>query len=329
MARDVTYGLVLVLCLAISFLLSGMEAGVFALNRLQVRHKSRSGDPRAKVLIGYLENPENFLWTILIGNTLANFFAVCLVTAGLHYWLESHPGWLLAAFLVFVFLLYAIGDLLPKMLFQAYPIRLALALARPFGLVRSALSPLVSLLAWFSQGILRRTGGRTFTGRLFGNREELRVVMQESAQAFTSEERSMINRALDFQNLTVQQILVPLDHVAAVAIQTSMAKALEICRERNLTRLLVDQSEGQQRRIVGLISLKTALYRPELDLNKAVHDFVKPAQFVAEDLRLEEALRRLQRSGQRLAIVLDRNGREIGVITLDDILKALFGEVHL
>jgi putative hemolysin len=329
MAHDVAYGVILALCLAVSFLLSGMEAGVFALNRLQIRQKKRTGDRRAKVLLDYLENPEDFLWTILLGNTLANFFAVCLVTAGLHLWLQDHSGWLMAAFLVFVFLLYAIGDLLPKMLFQAYPNRLALALARPFGLVRFALSPLVSLLAWFSQGILRWTGGQTFTGRMFGNREELRVVMQESAQAFTSEERSMINRVLDFQNLRVRQILVPLDKVAAVAIQTPMGKVLEICRELHLTRLLVEQVEDNHRRIVGLVSLKPALYRPHLDLQQPVRDFVKPAQFMADDLRLEEALRRLQRSGQRLAVVLDHNRCEIGVITLDDILKALFGEVSL
>src|SRR6266700_7759535 len=72
--------LVLVLCLATSFLMSGMEAGVFALSRLRIRQQVRAGNRRAKVLHDYLENPEDFLWTILIGNTLAN---VTIVTIGL------------------------------------------------------------------------------------------------------------------------------------------------------------------------------------------------------------------------------------------------------
>ena len=81
--------LFLAACLALSFLLSGMEAGVFALNRLRVRQLARAGQPSAKLLHGFLENPENFLWTILVGNTLANFVILGWVVAKLH---DRFPG---------------------------------------------------------------------------------------------------------------------------------------------------------------------------------------------------------------------------------------------
>src|SRR5437016_7670379 len=71
-------------CLAVSFLLSGMEAGVFALSRLRVRQQMRAGGRSAKLLLGFLENPENFLWTILVGNTLVNFAILGWVVATLH-----------------------------------------------------------------------------------------------------------------------------------------------------------------------------------------------------------------------------------------------------
>src|SRR5262245_27286813 len=83
--------LVFVFCLAISFLLSGMEAGVFALSRLRIRQRMRAGDPRAKALHGYLENPENFLWTILVGNTVANVLATSLGVLGLFAWSGDWP----------------------------------------------------------------------------------------------------------------------------------------------------------------------------------------------------------------------------------------------
>jgi CBS domain containing-hemolysin-like protein len=86
--------------------------------------------------------------------------------------------------------------------------------------------------------------------------------------------------------------------------------------------------DGQQR-VVGLLALNTLLYQPALDTNKPVGEFVKPALFLDEDLRLEVALRRLQRSGQRLAIVLGRDRREIGILSLQDVLKFIFGEVSL
>jgi CBS domain containing-hemolysin-like protein len=75
--------------------------------------------------------------------------------------------------------------------------------------------------------------------------------------------------------------------------------------------------------------MATLLYQPDLDVNKTAADYVRPALYLDEDLRLEVALRRMQRSGQRLAVVLGRDRREIGIVTLQDILKLVFGEVNL
>ena len=200
-----------VACLAVSFLLSGMEAGVFALSRLRIRQQMRAGKPSAKVLHDYLENPENFLWTILVGNTVANFLILGWLVARLHEALGDYRVLFVVVFSIAVFLFYAFFDLLPKMLFRANPNRLCLLLARPFRFIHLALRPLVALVETVSGALLRWRGGKAFTGHLFGNREELRLVMQESAQAFTSEERTMINRVLDLQTLTVRQVMKPQD----------------------------------------------------------------------------------------------------------------------
>src|SRR5260221_6290476 len=103
--------LVLGICLLLSFLRSGMEAGVFALNRLRVRRLARTGKPSAKLLQGFLENPERFLWTILVGNTLANFLILGWTLAKLHEWLAGQHDWAIAIFAVVVFLFYTVVDL--------------------------------------------------------------------------------------------------------------------------------------------------------------------------------------------------------------------------
>src|SRR5258706_58108 len=180
-------------CLALSFLLSGMEAGVFALSRLRVRQQMRAGKPSARVLHGFLENPENFLWTIVVGNTLVNFAALGWLFAELHARVLLGRVWFVVIYAALVFLFYTFFDLLPKMLFRTHPNRLCLALARPFQLVHLALRPVVRIVEWCSQQLLKRTGGKAFTGHLFGNREELRLMMQESAQVFSSAERAMVN----------------------------------------------------------------------------------------------------------------------------------------
>jgi len=139
----------------------------------------------------------------------------------------------------------------------------------------------------------------------------------------------MINRVLDLQSLTVRQVVKPLEPAATASTQTPVSEVLTLCRKRKVTRLPVWETQDGQRRVRGLISLKSLLFESDLDSKKPIGNYMKPALFLNEDMRLEVALRRMQRSGQRLAIVLGREGREIGLVTLQDVLKVIFGEVSL
>lgn len=317
-----------VACLALSFLLSGMEAGVFALSRVRIRQQMRAGRASAKLLYRFLDSPENFLWTIFVGNTVVNFVILGLTVTWLHDALFGHRILFSLAFVASVFLFYAWFDLLPKMLFRSFPNRLCILAARPFRFIHLGLRPLVAVVEWFSKTILGVTGGQVFTGHLFGNRDEFRQLMQESAQAFTSEERLMISRVLDLQNISVRQITVPMAQVVTVSAEISVGAALALCREKHLTRLPVHETKDGQRKIIGLFRVNRVLYA-NYDETKKASDFLTPALYLNEDVRLETALQRLQRGGQRLAIVLGRDRREIGVVSMEDILKIIFGEVKL
>lgn len=319
--------LALLFCSALSFLFSGMESGVLALNHFRIRQLMRSGDRRAKLLHRFLENPEDFLWTILVGNTVVNFVIFSVGLAKLRDWLPARPViWLLVCgTMVFVF--YIACELAPKTLFQRYPNRLTLLLARPFRAIHGLLAPLVALVAWFSRGLLRCTGGKTFTGRLFGSREELRFVMQESAPNLTTEEKAMINRVLDLQNLRVRHVTIPMAAAAALPASAPMSQVLALCEERNFNRVpILDIKTG---RVAGVINLEWVLYSGKVDRAKPARDYMEPPFFLPEELRLEEALRRMQQSGCRLGIVFSPDHGETGVISLQDILRVIFGEVNL
>src|SRR5438067_13495453 len=105
-------------CLALSFVLSGMEAGVFALSRLRIRQQMRAGRRSARLLHDFLENPENFLWTILVGNTVANFLILGWLVVVLQGALGQRWIWFVLVYALVVFLFYTLFDLLPKMLFR-------------------------------------------------------------------------------------------------------------------------------------------------------------------------------------------------------------------
>src|SRR5688572_7774266 len=107
--------------LALAFILSGMEAGVFSLSRWRIRHQMRSGNRRARVLHDYLENPDEFLWTILVGNTIASVTAVALTALFFYERLNRWPVLLIATLAASVLLFYAFFELLPKTIFRAFP----------------------------------------------------------------------------------------------------------------------------------------------------------------------------------------------------------------
>jgi CBS domain containing-hemolysin-like protein len=327
MDRDILFGLTMILCAALSFLFSGMETGVLALNRFRVRQLMRTGDRRAAVLHRFLRNPENFLWSILVGNTVVNFIIFSLGAIQLYNWLGRRPLWLALVFVSAVYVFYIVCELAPKTLFQRYPNRLSLGLALPFRLIHRLLSPLVAVADWSSRGLGHWTGGKAFTGRLFGSRDELRFVMQESAPGLTSEEKTMINRVLDLPNLRVRHVMVPIVNTTTVPVSTPMAEVLALCRKRHLTRIPV--TEPASARIWGIINLEQILYRDDVEMTAGARQYMQPPFFLPEALHLEEALRQMQRTGSRLAVVLGPNDVETGIITLQDILKVIFGEVTL
>jgi CBS domain containing-hemolysin-like protein len=127
----------------------------------------------------------------------------------------------------------------------------------------------------------------------------------------------------------VRHITKPIALAATVSMQTPVSELLVLSRDRRVARLPVWESRDGQRRIAGIVSIAAILFEIDLDPKRPAADFVRPALYLDEDLRLENALQRMQRSGQRMAVVLGRDRREIGLITLADILKLIFGEVSL
>ena len=321
-------GLWLILALLSSFLFSGMEAGVFALNRLRIRRMMRSGDPRAAKLWGFLQRPEHFLWTILVGNTLSNLVANTLLILVLHRVLGEQVLVFVLAAVVVVFLQCALCDLLPKMIFRRFPNRLCLWLARPFALVHVLFRPIVGVASGLAKLIVRWTGGRRFEGRLFHTRDEMMRLMGESSTGFSKEEKSLISRVLDLQNQTVANLALPLAKCLSVDLDTPVKHVFELARERGSYRLPVwDLTTGNQR-IAGFIYSDHLLFDGGIPEKALVRHYVQPALFLPETATLEEALRRMQKSGQRMAIILGQDQREAAVLALTDILKFLFGEVQ-
>jgi len=312
-------------CLATSFLLSGMEAGVLALSRFRIQKWEKQGNRQARALLEFLEHPENFLWTILVGNTISNIVLVGASVIGLYSMLFDHPWILIPTLILGAVFFYAFCELLPKMLFRMFPNRLCIAMATPFRLVHLLLRPVVAPFATVSQWL----GGRRFTGQLLADRGELRLAIQEADKTLTHEERRMIGRVLDMPTLRVRHYAIPLQRAVTVTSDLPVSEYLSLCREKGFSRMPVWRAGETPRRLAGLVNLKSILYRTSIRPDQKVGDFVRPALYLNQNLSLEEALRQMQRRRQRLAIVRGPDQQEIGIISLQDILGAVFGEISL
>jgi putative hemolysin len=320
--------ILLPLFLAISFLCAGMEAGVLTLSRWRIQQQAREGKRRAKLLMGYLDRPENFLWTILVANTLANFGAITMIVIEIFSELKGHPAIGLLVFIAALILFYAICDLFPKLLFRMYPNRICMIAALPFQVIHLLMAPLASLIQRFSNLFLRWTGGKAYTGKVFNSRRELRMAMQDSAEGLSNEERAMIARVLELQQTNLAQITLPFWRLPELTAGMTGTEVLDASRDVNRNHLPVWE-DAARRRIAGIIDVRSILYAPENERAQTIRSRLAPPLYISEHVAVEETLRRLQRSGQPLAIVLDADRREVGVVGFEEILKSIFGEVKI
>jgi putative hemolysin len=291
-----------------------------------LRQQARTGRKTAVRLMKFLGNPEQFLWTLFIGNTLVNFFVLAWALNVLDTWLRQWPVALWLTFAVVVFDFYMLFDLLPKRLFRLAPNRFCTLFAGPVRWVHIGLRPVVKLLRWVA-GFLLGSRDSALSGQLFGSREELRAVMQESALGFTSDERRLINRVMDLHSITARQLMKPIQLAVTVNMDMPLEEVLNLAREREHSRFPVWDVKEDQRLIAGMLDLDHVVYRDDLEPKASIARFVKPAVFIDEFQPVEKALRRMRRTGQPLAVVVGRNHREIGLLAMQDVLEQIFGDV--
>ena len=315
--------------LTLSFLFSGMESGILSMNKLRIRNQAKQGDKHAKALLRYMEEAEHFLWTILVGNTLANFLIVAPLLVGLREWLPGHP-WISALLLIITLLIiYTFCDLLPKMLYRKYPNRLTVVSVSPYRLFHWILAPVAFLISGIADLLLKVGGGEMLTGEMFSDREEMRRVMQSSGQNLTSEERSMIDRVMDLQHRTLANVMLPLQKVVSIGADATIEEAIALSRETSILRMPVFDHQDGRKVFLGTLNLKHLLYEWEDKRNDLVRQHVTGVMHLQAQMKVDDALRQMQEAGQRVGLVLNTKQKEVGWVNIRDILKTVFGEVNI
>lgn len=298
-----------------------------SINRYRLRHKAQQGNRSAKLAERLLAQPDRLIGIILLGNTFANFAAASLVgTVG--YRLYGETGFAVATLAASI-VMFILGDLAPKTFGALHPERLALAAAWIYVVLDRVLYPVIWCANLISNSILRIFGissKHTISHSL--SRDELRTVVVEASSVIPHRHQRMLVSILDLEKITVEDIMVPRNEIAAINAADGWDDILTQLRSGSHTRLPVYDETLDN--VIGILHMKTvaqALAHGELDKD-ALLELARSREpfFVPAGTSLNMQLQNFQRDRRRMALIVNEYGDVQGLITLEDLLEEIVGE---
>lgn len=323
---DILVPLALLLALMFSAFFSGVETGLISLNRIALRRKEEKGDRRAVILGKLLKNPERLLATILVGNNLVN------VTATLLFLLLASRIWgperaKLLTPLLLTPLLLILGEIVPKTLFRHKADTLTPFFARLLQGVHRLLSPSVTILTNVTGGMTGFLGGDEKRSP-FMTREDIRLLFVEGEKggAIEKDERELIHGVIDFAAATVHEVMVPRIDIVAVRNDATWEEACETFEKYGYSRLPVYEDEIDK--IVGMMYIFDLMRKGIPSDESSIKEFIREIPFVPESKKIEDLLQEFRDDHAFIAVVVDEYGGTAGLVTLEDLIEEIFGEIR-
>nr|WP_272890261.1 HlyC/CorC family transporter [Stutzerimonas stutzeri] len=315
----------LVFLLLCSAFFSSSETGMLSLNRYRLRHQAREGHRGARRAIELLSRPDRMLGTILVGNNFVNILASSIATVlAMQFWGEA--GIAIATIGLTIALLI-FGEITPKTLAALRPELIAYPVSLPLLMLQKVLYPLVALLGWISNGLLRLLGvdpSKKGTDSL--STEELRSVVRESGSDLPMNRQSMLLGILDLERVTVDDIMIPRNEVTGIDLEDNLETIISLLRTTPHTRLPVFEKDINQ--VLGIVHMRQIarlLSHDQLTRESLLEACSEP-YFVPENTPLSTQLLNFQKQKRRIGIVVDEYGDVLGIVTLEDILEEIVGE---
>ena len=305
---------------------SGSEMALISADRMTLHKAAQAGNKGAKLALKLVSKPEHVLATTLVGTNVCVAFQATLTT--LYVYKHLGPRFELYTVLMLSPLILIFGEIIPKTIYQRYAERLAPIIATPIHLASLALSPVIWVLRRYTDWLSRRLQPleELVTGRHQPtHREELRYLLTygQKETSLKSSERRMIKRILDFSKAEAKNALIPLIKVDMIEDTLTVNDALEAFTRHGHSRLPVYHERVDN--VVGVVHVFDLF--SEQNGDKPVTSITQPAHYAPESQQLEKLLFTMQKRGIQMAIVVDEYGGAVGILTVEDILEEIVGEI--
>jgi len=317
--------IILLVLLALSAFFSSNETALMSVNRIRLRSLADEGNKRAAMALDILENQTpKLLSAILIGNNIVNISASSLATT-LAY---SFGGYMVSIVtLILTVLILIFGEITPKNYATINSEKITLRYIPVFKFLMTIMTPVIFIINLFSRGVMRLMRVDPDEANKAMTEEELRTIVDVSHEdgVIESDEKEMIYNVFDLGDATAKDIMVPRVHVTFADVASTYDELIDIFREDKFTRLPV--YKDSQNNIVGIINMKDLLLYDK-DTEFVIDNFLRKPHFTYERKSISDLLVEMKDSTFNIAIVLDEYGDMAGLITLEDILEEIVGEIH-
>lgn len=301
---------------------------MMALNRYRLKHQVKSGHKGAALAQKLLEKPDRLLGVILLGNNFVNIFASSIATI-IAMKLIGEAGIALAAgLLTLVILVFA--EVAPKTLAALYPEKIAYPAAYVLTPLLKALSPLVSLVNFFANGLLKlfRVNIHNVEDAHALTHEELQTLIYEATSQLPEQYRSMLSSVLQLETVTVEDVMIPKQDMYAVNIEQPIEQILKDIQKSPYTRVPLYRGSLDED-LIGVLNLRRALpllMRDEVTLKDIVR-IAREAYYIPETTSLNVQLGKFNANKRRMALIVDEYGDLQGMLTMEDLLEEIVGKL--
>lgn len=324
-SEDAIQILALLILVVLSSFFSSAETALTTVNRIRLQALSEEGNKRADIVLKTIENSSKMLSAILIGNNLVNNFSAALATALAIKMFGSGSVGIVTGALTILILIF--GEITPKTYATANAEKLSLAYASVILALMKVLTPVIFIINRICRFLLKLLHVDADASLNTMTEMELRTIVDVSHKdgVIEEEERQMIYNVVDFGDSQAKDVMVPRADVVSVSETASYAEIKDIFRAEKYTRLPVYKDDRDN--ITGIVNIKDFFFSDDTESFK-VSDIMYKPYFTYEFKKTSELLVEMQENSVSIAIVLDEYGAAVGMISLEDLLEEIVGEIR-
>ncbi len=314
---------IIVFCVIMSAYFSATETAFSTFNRIRMKNMAEKGKKRAELVLKLSDNYDTLISTILIGNNIVNILASSLSTVVFAIWIIDAGTSTTVSTVVMTLVVLTFGEIVPKTLAKQFPERFCMFSAPIINALVYLLYPISVVFRGLQKLLSKMFKSEDDKGM---TEEELISIIEEAEEGggIDEEESTLIKSAIEFNDLEVSEIFTPRIDITAVSADVTKERLAEVYAESGYSRIPV--YEGDLDNIIGIVYYKD-FYTDCFGKDASIRDIMKPVMYITKTQKINDLLKEVQEKQLHLAVVTDEYGSTAGIVTLEDILEEIVGEI--